>query len=317
MSKFVISLDFELIWGVIDSKKYALYKTYVKKVPTIVEKLLLLFEKHNISATWATVGLMMCESKEEMLYRLPDLGGLFSDKRLDVRDYIRSNVRSKADDHLHYGLKLIEIIKNQPGQEIGSHSFSHFNCLENSSNAVYECFKQDLNAMKQLCCDRNISLRSYVFCRNQYNQEFVNLIANHGLMVYRGNSYNKDCGYTIFNKMERRFNAYSPLPIKHIDNVSRISTKDGRCICEHKENVFFMVHDNRLLQHIHEVAIVNQMESAFQKKQDFHLWFHPWNLGRNVNMGIDSLNLIFEKFNAVKSRYGAISCSMGDMARHQ
>lgn len=70
---FVISLDFELMWGVRDHESIGSYGAHVLGVREAVRRLLDLFEKKGIRATWATVGFVFCRSKEELVASAPAL----------------------------------------------------------------------------------------------------------------------------------------------------------------------------------------------------------------------------------------------------
>ena len=63
---FVISLDFEIHWGVSDHRTIESYHENLKNVPLVVQRLLELFGRRNIHATWATVGMLFCQNKREL-----------------------------------------------------------------------------------------------------------------------------------------------------------------------------------------------------------------------------------------------------------
>ena len=67
---FVISLDFELFWGVKDSKDIGQYWDNLAGVHLAVPKLLETFEKYNIHARWATVGFLFFNSKVLLIFRI-------------------------------------------------------------------------------------------------------------------------------------------------------------------------------------------------------------------------------------------------------
>lgn len=69
---FVISLDFELFWGVADLADYSLWKEKIDKVYEIVPKTLALFEKYGIHATWATVAGIMTDGPAELYRYFPE-----------------------------------------------------------------------------------------------------------------------------------------------------------------------------------------------------------------------------------------------------
>lgn len=86
---FCISIDHELLWGRKDLN-YEWFIPKVKKEREIITKLLKLFKKYRIPATWAIVGKVF-----------------------------------EKGDQLWYGADTIKEIKKQKDQEIGSHSYSH------------------------------------------------------------------------------------------------------------------------------------------------------------------------------------------------
>ena len=70
LGNFVISLDFELMWGVRDHATRESYGRNVLGGRQAVAAMLDLFHKRGISATWATVGALLCESKDELIARI-------------------------------------------------------------------------------------------------------------------------------------------------------------------------------------------------------------------------------------------------------
>lgn len=73
MSSLVMSLDFELFWGVSDSRRINDYRQNVEGVWIAIPKMLALFRQYDIHATWAAVGMLMCVVGDVALRQ--DLGG--------------------------------------------------------------------------------------------------------------------------------------------------------------------------------------------------------------------------------------------------
>jgi len=71
--KFVVSLDFELMWGVRDIKDKKTYGNNIIGVHKVIPKLLEVFRKYDIKATFSTVGLLFFESKQELLANIPEI----------------------------------------------------------------------------------------------------------------------------------------------------------------------------------------------------------------------------------------------------
>ena len=65
--KLVISLDFEIYWGVRDAVTLKEYKEHLLGVQKVIPLLLDLFKQYDIQATFATVGFLFFSNKEEFL----------------------------------------------------------------------------------------------------------------------------------------------------------------------------------------------------------------------------------------------------------
>ena len=61
--QFVISLDFELLWGVRDHADRTSYGKNVLGARDAVPQMLEIFAQNSIRATWATVGFLFCETR--------------------------------------------------------------------------------------------------------------------------------------------------------------------------------------------------------------------------------------------------------------
>ena len=65
LPKFIISLDYELLWGMLDVKNLDKCISNVRGETNAIPKMLDLFEKYNIGVTWAIVGMTLCENYDE------------------------------------------------------------------------------------------------------------------------------------------------------------------------------------------------------------------------------------------------------------
>jgi hypothetical protein len=68
---FVISLDYELLWGVWDVKDVEKYGNNIIGVKAVIPRLLELFSRHDLKVTFATVGILFAKNKNELLPYLP------------------------------------------------------------------------------------------------------------------------------------------------------------------------------------------------------------------------------------------------------
>ena len=144
--KFVISLDFEKYWGIHDAVSLEDYKDNLLGVQKVIPLLLELFGKYQINATFATVGFLFFKDKSELLPSLPKRKPAYHNEKfspyISHLDLIGEN---ETDDPFHFGSDLIRQIQIA-GQEIGSHTFSHYYCLEKGQTK--EDFKEDIERRK-------------------------------------------------------------------------------------------------------------------------------------------------------------------------
>ena len=97
---------------------------------------------------------------------------------------------NERQDPYHYGLSLIRRIRDCPGQEIGTHTFSHYYCLEPGETEDDQCeatFRADLLAARRAAERLGITPRSLVFPRNQYRPDYLATCRAAGIEVVRGN----------------------------------------------------------------------------------------------------------------------------------
>src|SRR5204863_1899467 len=81
--------------------------------------------------------------------------------------------------------RLLKLIQSCPGQEIGTHTFSHFYCLEEGQTP--EQFEADIGAAVSVAQRQGVDLKSIVFPRNQYAAEHLAIAERAGLKTFRGN----------------------------------------------------------------------------------------------------------------------------------
>ena len=81
----IVSLDFELFWGMLDVTSLEAYQDHVLGGKKAIPQLLELFRRYGIHATWATVGYLFAENKEELATFFPEraLRPAYTDQRLD------------------------------------------------------------------------------------------------------------------------------------------------------------------------------------------------------------------------------------------
>ena len=150
---FVISLDFELLWGVWDVTTKEKYGNHILGVKTVIPETLSLFKSYDIKATFATVGILFAKNKTELQQFLPEIKPIYSNPGYNVyANEFNTIGNDEKDDPYHFGYDLFELVR-QSEHEMATHTFSHYFCLEEGQTP--EEFDADIKAAKKNCsCKR-------------------------------------------------------------------------------------------------------------------------------------------------------------------
>ena len=305
MSKgiFTISLDFELFWGVRDHRTLENYGENIRNVHHVVPRLLELFSKYNVHCTWATVGFLFFNEKKEMMSYLPVQRPTYEKKDYDPYPYLEQNELEKI---YHFAPALIEQIRRTPGQEIGTHTFSHFYTLE--KNTTIGQFQSDLRAAIAIAKEKGIEIKSIVFPRNQYSDEHIKACLEEGIKIYRGNALSGVYKPTsrenekLFRKGTRFADAYINITGHHchaIPAVSEIINLPASRFLRPYDPKFKMFDGLKLRR------IKQGIKFAAKHGLIYHLWWHPHNFGRYMDENFKFLEQVLEYYHQL-NREGKI-----------
>ena len=108
----VISLDFELMWGMFDVVSKSNYEANLKGVYTVIPKILEMFSDHEVAATWATVGMLMYKDKNDLLRSMPKEDNLPSYLRSELSAYnhLKNNPTIEEKDTSYFAHTLVQKI---------------------------------------------------------------------------------------------------------------------------------------------------------------------------------------------------------------
>jgi hypothetical protein len=309
---FVVSLDFELLWGVRDKRTIADYGANILGVRRAIPAMLELFEQRQISCTWATVGFLFFADKDELIEGLPRLKPNYRERRLSPYDDLAVLGRDEDSDPYHYGLSLLRQIQARQRQEIGTHTFSHFYCLEEGGDL--DSFCADLEAAQQAAARRGVRLSSIVFPRNQITPQHLRVCRDMGLTAFRGNEqawYHAARSDREQTPLVRAFRlADNYLPIAGAQ-VRRPMLTEGLVDVASSR---FLRPAGGAFEWLRLKRITAAMEAAARRASVFHLWWHPHNLGVNTEMNLAFLAAILDQFANLNHRYGMRSMTMADVA---
>ena len=312
-SEFVISLDFELMWGVRDHADRDNYGANVLGGREAIPRILDMFTKYGISATWATVGFLFCENRDELMDILPDpeLRPTYDNPALSNYSYLSEvGVDEKADPH-YFAPSLVRQIAGTPGQEIATQTLAHYYCLEDGASDA--AFEADLSAAITLADRRGITLRSIVFPRNQYAPIHLDICRQLGIEFFRGNptqwAYRptKGAGQTLMRRALRLVDAHTGILGHQI-----YKRQDGE-----RGNVpasqFLRPCSGRLapFHPAHIQTIKAGMSRAARNDAGYHLWWHPHNFGRAIDANLNGLEQVLNHFHRLQDDWGMNSRPMG------
>src|SRR5260370_11417816 len=113
---FIVSLDFELFWGVRDHRTLVDYGANILGVRKSIPAMLELFRCYDIHATWAAVGFLFFEKKADLIANCPRLKPGYARESLSPYCDVATVGEDETADPYHYGKSLLELIRSCPGQ---------------------------------------------------------------------------------------------------------------------------------------------------------------------------------------------------------
>lgn len=311
--KMIISLDFELFWGFLEEMQLEDYQENILGGRAAIPRLLDLFEKYGIHATWAAVGFLFAENYQELKTYFPERKPTYSKEGLSPYEYF---ARIAGEDEkgapCFYAASLIRRIGATPGQEIGSHTFSHYYCREDGQTV--EQFAEDLAAARKIAADKGYDVTSLILPRNQCEPEYTRIIREQGFTAYRDEEddwiHDKIKFFPLL-RLLRLVDVYLPL------------TGQGVWPARQEYGVWNFVGSGmfkpirpalRFLEGLKMRRIKKRMLRAAKKDLVFHLWWHPHNIGVMTDQYLAQLEELFVYYLELKERYGMESLNMREAA---
>jgi peptidoglycan/xylan/chitin deacetylase (PgdA/CDA1 family) len=301
--KFVISLDFELHWGVFD-KFGDRYNDNVLGARTAIPEILSLFRTHDVYATWATVGLLFNESDEDYESYKPAHTPSYVDEALNAFDIEIG--KNEDEDKLHFAHSLIQQILDSPGQELASHSYSHYHCLAAGQTA--QEFQLDIQSAVAIAKDKfDVDLRSFVFPKNQVNSEYLDVLRQNSFSIFRGeapSTFKWVFGERCFRLLDSYFKL-SKGTVNSMQEVNGIKVINA--------DRFLRPYRFQFLNHFMVKRIIDEMTFAAKHGSVYHLWWHPHNFGKNLKENLSNLEQILKAYSALRDKYSMRSVCMRDL----
>ena len=312
---FMVSLDYELFWGMLDVCPLEEYQDNVLGGKQAIPKLLKLFAKYGIHATWATVGFLFADNYEELSQFLPKLRPGYANPDLDGYAWFDKIGKNEETAPCFYAPGLLEKIAATPGQEIGSHSFCHYYCRE--SGQTVEEFEADMVAAKAIAKSKGYDVTSVILPRNQCEPEYTEVLRKVGFTAYRDEE--NDWIHRYFRKLKFQ------VPFRGLHLLDMYLPLTGHCSYEPKqENGIWNFIGSRIWRPIFRPLefleamklrrIKQEMRHAAKHGLVYHLWWHPHNMGKRTQENLAQLEEIFQYYAELKEKYGMRSLNMGEAA---
>ncbi|MBT6716902.1 MAG: polysaccharide deacetylase family protein [Nitrospina sp.] len=316
---FVISLDFELFWGLRDARTLEEYGENILGVRKAIPSLLDYFVENKIHATWAVVGFLFFDSKKDLVASLPSLRPTSTDAKLDPYGHIQDIGEGELDDPYHYGPSLINKIAESPFQEIGTHTFAHFTRWGDGRDE--KILVEDLEAAKRAAARMGLELKSLVFPRNHFNESCLSACRKVGIESFRGNKDLFEWGPMktldvnhMINRGKRLFDTYFPFANSRTFDLKSVSESRPYNIPHTR---FLKPYSRRLrfLEPLKIRKIKSDLSCAARKGSIYHIYFHPHNFGVNQKENMDMFKDIAEHFSGLREKYGMKSMNMMEVAK--
>ena len=314
---FVISLDFELHWGMRDhSEGQGAVADDLLSSRDHVRQVADLFAERAVRATWATVGLLFASTRQELTEFLPRLRPHYT--RAEFDPYVEVLGEDEESDPLHFAGSLVRYLAATPGQEIASHTFSHFYCLE--AGQTEEELRADLAAARAIAAPIGVALRSLVLPRNQWNPRYARAVAESGFSCYRGPqpSWGHAAQQAETTSPARRvarladtYMGFSAPPTFAWDGLVE---EPGLCNIPASAFLRPYTPNRRALEPLRRARLLAGLHSAARRGRLFHLWWHPHNFARHPQESFDLLRHVLDEAARLGDAEGLTSMSMADVA---
>lgn len=312
---FTISLDFELYWGMQDVIPLSCYKNNLNGTENAIKGILELFQEYGIHATWATVGFLFANDIEELKLYLPDKIPSYMNNDINPYSYIKNT--DTLEKGCHFSPELIKIIDDYDGQEIGTHTFSHYYCLE--SGQTKDEFRTDILSAIAIADAKHITLNSLVFPRNESNDSYLSVLLDCGISNYRGNGKSwlyKAVSVETGSKLRRA--------VRLIDAYLNISGQNCYKLKTLAKTKPYNISASRFLrpaaskysnlEKLRKKRIKQGIKYAAEKKELYHLWWHPHNFGAKIEKNLQFLEDILSYYKQMNKKYGMQSLNMNEVS---
>ncbi len=296
-ASFVISIDTEMAWGLTHRPAERYHYPNERRD---LQRLLDLFDRYDIPATFAIVGHLMLDEcspvdgvKHPEIVR-PEFDWL-------PGDWFDGDPASDADrDPNWYAPDLIDMIHAAPtDHEIATHGFSHI--MAGDPGCSRATFDSELRAAVAAAADHGITLRSIIHPRNSLGH--LDLLPEHGIIAYRG----------------ERPSGTSSMWQRAIDRTVGTERTAVRPIDEGPlwnlpATIMFSIESRPRTWPLWIRQVERRLDQSVRRRSMFHLWFHPHNLRDRTDETFAALERICARAASHREAGRLSTITMGSLA---
>lgn len=313
----VVSVDFELAWGLRESRGTPGWRERVEGARAVVPRLLDLLERRRVHATWGVVGALALSGWRELREALPAVAARFADPRLRTDEYLAEVGDHPEEEPLHFAPELVAAIAATPGQELATHTFAHYHCGE--PGHTEEAFEADLVASLGALERFGPRPRSIIFPKNQVAPQCLAICARHGIAAYRGVAPG-------WLHAPRRVGARGPSlrrALRLLDegvalsgsNAFGLATVAGPAPRNVPASRLFLPRGGSALRNRLLVRrVTGGLRHAARRGLIYHLWWHPHNFALDTDRRLALLDEVLDEFAALRTARGMVSLTMQEAA---
>ena len=318
--KFVISLDFELLYGMNDKSKLERWQRTAAGAREVIPKMLSLFQQYQMHVTWGIVGMLYAHNKEEWKENVPLRIPQYEDKRFSNYEQMENLGENEIEDTLHFAPSLIRQIEATEYQEIASHTFSHYYCMEKGQTK--KDFMADIKKSIEVAGRTGKEVKSLIFPKNQFQNAYMDILADQGILAVRGNESGfmyqaSEAGESLLKRGVRLLDSFWNLSGYHDYALDKLEILSGVVNIPSSRLFRPYSHKLRILERFKLNRIKGQMHHAAKHGRVFHLWWHPHNFGGNQVENLANLQSILDYYKLLQQRYGMQSASMQEIAEER
>lgn len=300
---FVISLDFELIWGLAgwNKKQIDSYLPNLQNATKALKYIIATLSKYKIKCTIGYVGFMGYQSVDDLISHLPQILPQYENMSFSSVHSLIPLINVIYPKELFFCPTILKELEAEPLIELASHTFSHYYCLEKGQNE--EAFRQDIQKAQE---QGNGKLHSIIYPRNQVSQRYLKICKENGFTHYRGNLPN------LLYKAKKTTSRYSLTgALRFLDTYINLFGHHCFKAQEHEGLInipgsYFLrpyCHKLKILEKIKLRRIKSSMHYAATHNQIFHLWWHPHNFGLNLQENIQELEELCIYYKYLEKKY--------------